>query len=184
MSLFTPVQVISRWVVERAQETSTCSWSRFCTVNCRPTASNYQLSHLRSGRKLNPDLRGGRRECSRINKCQNLHFWYFWHQTVIWITFKIKYFCQCSLLANIIGQFTWGVQCRIVLYTTSYNNGTFNVQYSILYPNITVYKCAISGPPIGHSLAHWWQPLVVIPLQHQPIRLRHGVMLTWCRKCK
>ena len=31
------------------------SWSRFCTVNCRPMASNYQLSHLWRG--------GGRREC-------------------------------------------------------------------------------------------------------------------------
>ena len=44
---FDPVQVISRWVVGRAEETSTYSWSRFCTVNCQPTASNYQLSHLR-----------------------------------------------------------------------------------------------------------------------------------------
>ena len=55
--------VISRWVVGRAEETSTYSWSRFCTVNCRPTASNYQLSHLRSGQELNPDLRDGRQEC-------------------------------------------------------------------------------------------------------------------------
>ena len=37
--------------------------SRFCTVNCRPTASNYQLPHLKSGREPNPDLRGGRQEC-------------------------------------------------------------------------------------------------------------------------
>ena len=34
-----------------------------CTVNCRPTASNYQLSHLRPSRGSNPGLRGGRREC-------------------------------------------------------------------------------------------------------------------------
>ena len=34
------VQVISRWVAGRAEETSTYSWSRFCTVNCRPAASN------------------------------------------------------------------------------------------------------------------------------------------------
>ena len=60
---FNTVQVISRWVVGRAEETSTYSWSRFCTVNCRPTASNYQLSHLRSGWEPDPDLRGGRREC-------------------------------------------------------------------------------------------------------------------------
>ena len=46
---FNTVQVISRWVVRRAEETSTYSWSRVCTctVNCRPTASNYQLSYLR-----------------------------------------------------------------------------------------------------------------------------------------
>ena len=38
-----------------AEETSTYSWSRFCTLNCRPTASNYQLSHLRSGQDSNSD---------------------------------------------------------------------------------------------------------------------------------
>ena len=31
----------------RAEETSTYSSLGFCTVNCRPMASNYQLSHLR-----------------------------------------------------------------------------------------------------------------------------------------
>ena len=43
---FNTVQVISRRVVVRAEETSTYSSLGFCTVNCRPTASNYQLSHL------------------------------------------------------------------------------------------------------------------------------------------
>ena len=60
---FNTVQVISRRVVGRAEETSTYSSSGFCTVNCLPTASNYQLSHLRPCRELNPNLRGGRREC-------------------------------------------------------------------------------------------------------------------------
>ena len=60
---FNTVQVISRRVVGRAEETSTYSSSGFCTVNCRPTASNYQLSHLRPCRESNPGLRGGRREC-------------------------------------------------------------------------------------------------------------------------
>ena len=44
---FNTVQVISRRVVGRAEETSPYSSLGFCTVNCRPTASNYQLSHLR-----------------------------------------------------------------------------------------------------------------------------------------
>ena len=44
---FNTVQVISRRVVEGVEETSTYSSSGFCTVNCRSTASNYQLSHLR-----------------------------------------------------------------------------------------------------------------------------------------
>ena len=44
---FNTVQVISRRVVGMAEETSTYSSLGFCTVNCRPTASNYQLSHLR-----------------------------------------------------------------------------------------------------------------------------------------
>ena len=60
---FNTVQVISRRVVGRAEETSTYSSSGFCTVNCRPTASNYQLSLLRPCREPKPGLRGGRREC-------------------------------------------------------------------------------------------------------------------------
>ena len=60
---FNTVQVISRRVVGRAEETSTYSSLGFCTVNCRPTASNCQLSHLRPCRESNPRLRGGRREC-------------------------------------------------------------------------------------------------------------------------
>ena len=60
---FNTVQVISQRVVGRAEETSTQSLSGFCTVNCRPTASNYQLSHLRPWRDPNPGLRGGRPEC-------------------------------------------------------------------------------------------------------------------------
>ena len=42
---------------------STYSWSKFCTPNCPTTASNYQLSHLRSGQNSNSDLRGGRQKC-------------------------------------------------------------------------------------------------------------------------
>ena len=60
---FNTVQVISRRVVGRAEETSTYSSLGFCTVNCRPTASNYQLSHLRTCGDRTPALRGGRREC-------------------------------------------------------------------------------------------------------------------------
>ena len=60
---FNTVQVISRWVVGRAEETSIYSSLGFWTVNCQSTASNYQLSHLRPCRELNPGLRGGRREC-------------------------------------------------------------------------------------------------------------------------
>ena len=60
---FKTVQVISQRVVGRAEETSTYSSLGFCTVNCRPTASNYQLSHFRPSRGSNPGLRGGRREC-------------------------------------------------------------------------------------------------------------------------
>ena len=60
---FNTVQVISRRVVGRAEETSTYSSLGFCTVNCRPTASNYQHSNLRPCLESNPGLRGGRREC-------------------------------------------------------------------------------------------------------------------------
>ena len=59
---FNTVQVISRRVVGRAEETSTYSSSGFCTVKFRPMASNYQLSHLRPCREPNLGLRGGRRE--------------------------------------------------------------------------------------------------------------------------
>ena len=60
---FNTVQVISRRVVGRVEETSTYSSLGFCTVNCRPTVSNYQLSHLRPCRESNPGFKGGRREC-------------------------------------------------------------------------------------------------------------------------
>ena len=60
---FNTVQVISRQVVGRAEETSTYSSSGFCTVNGQPTASNYQLPHLRPCRDPNPSIRAGRREC-------------------------------------------------------------------------------------------------------------------------
>ena len=60
---FNTVQVISQRLVGRAEETTTYSSLGFCTVNCQPTASKYQLSHLRPCHELNPGLRGGRREC-------------------------------------------------------------------------------------------------------------------------
>ena len=60
---FNTVQILSWRIVGRAEKTSTYSSSGFCTVNCQPMASHYQLSHLRPCRELNPGLRGGRREC-------------------------------------------------------------------------------------------------------------------------
>ena len=72
---FNTVQVISRRVVGRAEETSTYSWPRFCTVNSRPTASNYQFSHLRPCLEPNPGLRGGRRECYRRGPCSVVGWW-------------------------------------------------------------------------------------------------------------
>ena len=63
-SLWSPTfSEILWWIVGRAEETSTYSCSRFCTVNCRSMANSYQLSHIRSGHDLNSDLRGGRRVC-------------------------------------------------------------------------------------------------------------------------
>ena len=49
---FNTVQIISRRIVGRAEETSTCSSLGFC--NCRPSASNYQFCHLRPCRESNP----------------------------------------------------------------------------------------------------------------------------------
>ena len=45
---------LSQWVVGRGEETSVYSSSGFCTVNCRPMASNYQLSYLRPCLEPNP----------------------------------------------------------------------------------------------------------------------------------
>ena len=59
---FNTVQVTSRWVVRRGEETSTYSSSGICIFNCWPTGSNYQLSHLRPSQELNSSLRGGSRE--------------------------------------------------------------------------------------------------------------------------
>ena len=36
-------------IVRRAEETSIYSWSRFCTVNWQPTASNYLASFSTGG---------------------------------------------------------------------------------------------------------------------------------------
>ena len=55
--------IIMYQVVGRAGETSIYSWSRFCTINCRPTASNYQPSYMRTGWDLNSDFTGGRQVC-------------------------------------------------------------------------------------------------------------------------
>ena len=76
--VFNTVQVISQWVVRRAEETSTYSLLGFCTVNCRPTASNYQLSHLRPCREPNPSLRGGRRECYHSATVAPWSLWCNW----------------------------------------------------------------------------------------------------------
>ena len=57
------LQVMSRRVVGRAEATSTYNSLGFCTVNCRPSASNYQLSHWRPWWERKPRVRGGRREC-------------------------------------------------------------------------------------------------------------------------
>ena len=76
---FNTVQVISQRVVGRAEETSIYSSLGLCTVNCRPTASNYQLSHLRPSQGSNPGLRGGRRECyhsATVAPCFRTN----WHQ--------------------------------------------------------------------------------------------------------
>ena len=96
LGFYVAVQVISRRVVGRAEETSTYSLLGFCTVNCRPMASNYQLSHLRPCRGSNPGLRGGRRECyysatvapfclssDRIYKYAVRELYYFYYSTKI-----------------------------------------------------------------------------------------------------
>ena len=93
---FNTAQVISRRVVGRAEQTSTYSSLGFCTVNCRPTASNYQLSHLRPCQEPNPGIRGGRRECYHSATvappitCRNI----FEFNT--YYTQKFSYSCQYS----------------------------------------------------------------------------------------
>ena len=58
-----PIRIrISRQVVLWADETSTYSWSRSCTVNCRPFVRNFHLS--RTGfRVQTADLRGRGQVC-------------------------------------------------------------------------------------------------------------------------
>ena len=85
---FNTVQVISQRVVGRAEETSTYSWSRFCTVNCRPMASNYQLSHLRPCREPNPSLRWEARvlplcHCGPPLTCQWQMLRFYIHVTLV-----------------------------------------------------------------------------------------------------
>ena len=73
---FNTVQVISRQVVGRAEETSTYSSLGFCTVNCRPTASSYQLSHLRPCAESNPSLRWEARVLSLCHRGPLLNYGY------------------------------------------------------------------------------------------------------------
>ena len=110
---FNTIQVISRRVVGRAEETSAYSWSRFCTVNCRLTASNYQLSHLRPCREPNPSLRRGRRECYHSTTVAPL--------TILETNYKFEEITRVYL---IFGQFLefycnffeWKHPCLIGLY--------------------------------------------------------------------
>ena len=50
---FQTIQVISQRVEGRAEENNTYSSSGLCTVNCRPTASNYHISN-----KVYPECAG------------------------------------------------------------------------------------------------------------------------------
>ena len=111
---FNTVQVISWWLVGRAEETSTYSSSGFCTVNCRPTASNYQLSHLRPCQEPNPGLRGGRRECynsatvAPFTQC-NISMYYRTTESAIWPIWLFKY---SSTLKLLIFPHNWKIEAQ------------------------------------------------------------------------
>ena len=122
---FNTVQVISRRVVGSGEQTSTYSSSWFCTVNCQPTASNYQLSHLRPCRESNPGLRGGRRECyhsstvapfntdikqtlTRVNLLKLKRQKFFYNFTTICDIFDAKTLHQHAIL---FGKFIFQIDC-------------------------------------------------------------------------
>ena len=110
---FNTVQVISRQVVLWAEETSTYSLLGLCTVNCRPTASNYQLSHLRPYRELNPGLRGGRRECyhsATVVPTQKVVKKYSYYCNYGWILI------QCKMLHFIICVCCFGFTVELRLH--------------------------------------------------------------------
>ena len=118
---FNTVQVISRRVVGRAEETSTYRSSGFCTVNCRPMASNYQLSHLRSGREPNPDLRGGKRECYHSTTVPPpLHYTallrpaYQYTQKSIFFTYLIMHVFVLGLRERSVASLQ--LLCHVILY--------------------------------------------------------------------
>ena len=48
--------------------------SRHCTVNCRPSVRNYQLSHIRSGVRT-ADLRGGNLADEQTNCNDHITSW-------------------------------------------------------------------------------------------------------------
>ena len=81
-------------VVGRAEETSVYSWSRFLIVNGLPTASTYQLSHLRSGRELTPGLRRGRRESYHICHCGPPHDLYNLSTLMLFIHCNRIIYCE------------------------------------------------------------------------------------------
>ena len=117
---FNTVQVISRQVVGRAEETSTYSSSGFCTVNYRPMASNYQLSHLRPCREPNPGLRGGRaRVLPLCHRCpQNI----LWIRMFKWIwTLDLKRInAQAIWRQNVVhNEKLLLIWCQIIRVTSS-----------------------------------------------------------------
>ena len=71
---FNTVQVISRRVVGRAKETMQyIEFTRVLYYNCRPTASNYQLSHLSPCRDWTPASEVGGESVTTLPLWPQLH---------------------------------------------------------------------------------------------------------------
>ena len=126
---FNSVQVISRRVVGRAEETSTYSSLGFCTVNCRPTASNYQLSHLRLCWGANPGLRGGRRECYHSATVAPRKVSYNFLTPVFspWWEIK-KYICSLQACINVTF-FIFGLEKQLSVFFPMFY-GYFHLKYN------------------------------------------------------
>ena len=105
---------------------------RFCTVNCQPTASNYQLSHLRPCRELNPGLRGGRRERNHSATVAPLKSEDLYGRDLLYFLVLATFFSSTVLVNPTISLFDALPHCRRYFVPKFYDLSFYRYKHSHL----------------------------------------------------